>query len=909
MFIGASLSLSSDDDLAALAATTGVINITPVRLLSLPDIIDTEALRWPARNTQAQAPVAAPPASNASAVTAASASVTTVCTGKGRKEKCTTSTIYPSATPKPSPSLTGFSALPQIQADQVQASGNKGKGVKIGIIDGGVDYTRAPLGGCFGPGCKIAGGYDFVGDNYDGSNTPVPDNDPFDNCYTHGTITAGIIGANDNEYNVTGVAPEATLYQYRVFGCNGASSDDIVIQAMLRAYQDDVDIINLSLGELSGWTNGALSNVASRLAKRGVIVTAAAGNQGQVGSWYSYSPGAGLGVINVGSTDNAIIPAQQLTTSTGYGPITYYTFESFTQSATAPLTPGAAYPIYVYTNDPNTGIEGCAQGSVDLSGKMLVVPRGACSLSDKARFAYLSGAVGVLVVNTPTQYPLYQNFPLTNFAIIGSDDGNYLIDQFKAGNNITLSFSFSPVAAPNTFTGNTTSYFSEIGPTNDLFFAPSITAPGQNIVAVIPYNPNSFFYNWTESDGTSYSSAFAAGAAALYVNAKGSNVTPKTVKEAFEYSAVPLPVSLSDPSLLTVAAQGAGKLQLANAISSNTVVSPTELNLNDTANFQSIQYVTLKNTGKSTIRYSLKHVPAGTSLTFGTGDLAGQPQAQPVPQVANAASVWLSQSSITLWPGATTIVLLKFTPPSGLDASQFPVYSGYIEITGGSSPVRVPYLGVAARMRDMPIIDASTYAFGIPTPIILDGQQNVQSGFQTYTFQNGDFPTAVYRLVGGTRILTLDLVSANSSLGFTPNYNTRRDVVVSPEVRERELALMKKAVVEPRRLQSSSDSITSSGGGLLSFWCQLTKGKGFGCQSSGPNTYNAVPIVGKLYEANYIARRSVMLVWSSVRATNMTAPTTPTEPEARTRRLRSPLLRLRTVRPSRTGRIGSCSER
>ena len=154
-----------------------------------------------------------------------------------------------SSSPAPSTSTTGFSNLPEIQADEVQATGNKGKGIKIGIIDGGVDYSLPALGGCFGNGCKIAGGYDFVGDNFNGSNDPMPDNDPFDNCYTHGTTVAGIIGANDNEYNVPGVAPEASLYVYRVFSCLSATTNDIVMQAMLQAYKDGVDIINLSLGE------------------------------------------------------------------------------------------------------------------------------------------------------------------------------------------------------------------------------------------------------------------------------------------------------------------------------------------------------------------------------------------------------------------------------------------------------------------------------------------------------------------------------------------------------------------------------------------------------------------------------------------------------------------------------------
>ena len=145
---------------------------------------------------------------------------------------------------------TGFSILPQIGADRVQATGNKGRGIKIGIIDTGVDYTRTPLGGCFAlPGCKIAGGYDFAGDNYNGQNTPVEGPDPIDKCSGHGTVTAGIIGAHDNEYGVPGVAPEAALYAYRTYGCTGTAGEDVLFKAMQRAYIDGMDVVNLSLGK------------------------------------------------------------------------------------------------------------------------------------------------------------------------------------------------------------------------------------------------------------------------------------------------------------------------------------------------------------------------------------------------------------------------------------------------------------------------------------------------------------------------------------------------------------------------------------------------------------------------------------------------------------------------------------
>lgn len=93
-----------------------------------------------------------------------------------------------------------------------------GTGIKVGIIDSGVDYTHPALGGCFGEdNCKVRYGYDFVGD---GSNGFLqPDDDPMD-CAGHGTHVAGIIAANSSTSSLIGVAPNVTLGAYRVFGCD-----------------------------------------------------------------------------------------------------------------------------------------------------------------------------------------------------------------------------------------------------------------------------------------------------------------------------------------------------------------------------------------------------------------------------------------------------------------------------------------------------------------------------------------------------------------------------------------------------------------------------------------------------------------------------------------------------------------
>jgi minor extracellular serine protease Vpr len=72
----------------------------------------------------------------------------------------------------------------------------------------------------------------------------VPDNDPRD-CEGHGTHVAGIAGAKGN---MIGVAPGITFGAYRVFGCNGSAADDVIVAALERALEDDMDVINMSLG-------------------------------------------------------------------------------------------------------------------------------------------------------------------------------------------------------------------------------------------------------------------------------------------------------------------------------------------------------------------------------------------------------------------------------------------------------------------------------------------------------------------------------------------------------------------------------------------------------------------------------------------------------------------------------------
>lgn len=194
------------------------------------------------------------------------------------------------------------------QVDKLLAEGYTGKGLRIGLVDTGVDYTHPALGGCFGKGCLIEYGYDFNGDN-DTSPVPIPDDDPYDGCIGHGTHVAGIIAAQLNEHNFTGAAPGVTLGMYKATGCGGETTNEMLLSGFLAAFEDGSDIISCSAGDDSGWSSDPWAMVASRIAEAGVPVIVAPGNSGNSGLWYPSTPASGLAVTAAGSVENVVLPS------------------------------------------------------------------------------------------------------------------------------------------------------------------------------------------------------------------------------------------------------------------------------------------------------------------------------------------------------------------------------------------------------------------------------------------------------------------------------------------------------------------------------------------------------------------------------------------------------------------------
>ncbi|KAJ8076300.1 hypothetical protein PM082_000719 [Marasmius tenuissimus] len=559
---------------------------------------------------------------------------------------------------------------------------------------------------------------------------------------------------------MSGVAPSALLSAYRVFGCIGFATDDVIIDAMLLAVQEGQDVINLSLSGADGWTEGTTSVVASRIAQSGKVVTIAAGNDAGIGAWYTSEPANGIDVISVGSLDNTATTLQSATVhGVEHDPIVYYNL--------FPLPVSDSLPIFATSNDTTVTDDACSplsEGTPDLSPFLVVVRRGTCSPVDQlTNIAEKGGQVALIYDDGSGFTSIY----VANYtaSLIQATDGEFLVKEFAAGVPITVSFpqSGGSVQFPDP-QGGLVSSFSSYGPTNDLFFKPAIIAPGGNILSTLPVTMESYGL----SSGTSMAAPFIAGSAALLLEAKGKSIElVRSIQTLLETTAVTTPAEHGDDTVLqTLAQQGAGLINVFNAVHSTMVVTPGELLLNDTANFVSEHHFTVHNTGPSERTFELSHIPAGTAITVAPETIF--PANGPLSLNRDFATADLSDTSLTLASGQSKTITVTFTPPNGTDSTLFPVYSGSIQVTSeGDPPLHVSYLGLATSIKDKQVIDTTNIFFGINLPALLDAAGDVQEGPKNYTFDpgSGDFPTVFFRLTFGTPILQIDLVASDANIG------------------------------------------------------------------------------------------------------------------------------------------------
>ncbi|PHH66184.1 hypothetical protein CDD81_247 [Ophiocordyceps australis] len=610
-------------------------------------------------------------------------------------------------------SADGFSPHVMTQVDRLRAKGITGKGVKIAVIDTGIDYLHPALGGCFGPGCLVSFGTDLVGDAYNGSNTPTPDPNPMD-CAGHGTHVAGIVAAQPsaNKYSFTGAAPDAILGAYRVFGCKGQVSNDVLIAAYNQAYQDGADIITASIGGPSGWSEDPWAVAVSRIVQKGVPCTVSAGNEGAEGMFYASGAADGKFVTAIASFDNSQTP--MLLSEVSYR----IDNGSDVRFGYAPGEPsawnGVTLPLYATSLDPSIKDDACSPlpaSTPDLSRKIVLIRRGSCNFVVKAANAAAKGAKYIMV---------YNNVPAGASAIDLGDVPGILaggmtmaslgatwIAALRANRTVTLAMASADKAGTaliqiaNNETGGALSEYTTWGPTWEMDLKPQVGTPGGNILSTWPRALGSY----AVLSGTSMACPLAAGIVALVSQVRGT-LDPYLIESLL--SATSKPQLFNDGHkfadyLAPAAQQGGGMVQAYDAAYATTLLQPSGLSFNDSDHFVSLRNFTLSNKSARQITYNLSHVPAITAYTLSRTSIYPEPFPNSV--VHDAATIKLSQSSLSLAPGASASINVEPTPPRGLDAQRLALWSGWIAINGSDgSALSIPYQGLTGSLNKAQVL-------------------------------------------------------------------------------------------------------------------------------------------------------------------------------------------------------------
>ncbi|KJK86842.1 hypothetical protein H633G_09299 [Metarhizium anisopliae BRIP 53284] len=572
--------------------------------------------------------------------------------------------------------------------DKLHEEGYLGSGIKIAVIDTGVDYNHPALGGCFGPGCRVVTGENF---SNQGNRS-----DPIDCSYKgHGTIVAGILAGYSKADGFVGAAPNATIMAYRVVDCEVQGREDDMIAGWLKAKQDGAQIMVSSVGfQGENWAQRPLAVVAARIVASGVPCIVALGNKKDHGLFYALNPSTGRGVTSVNSFGRSLVALEhrgEYSVGTGSEPVDF-AFEpgrglhdwdgewrpvhdvdaDFGDKPDDDLTGAEEVPDYLDEDtvlgdncklSPGNSSTGFAR---DLAGHIALIRQtpetNGCHFYDRVRNAVARGAAHILAWQDAPNYIMIRGQDAHGVRAIGitrTDDGRAMARALASGQPLTARRAGrvridTGVIAP----------MSAYGPTWDMDIKPTIGAPGHQV----PVTRKGGGYD--SDSGTSFAGPLVAGVFALVAEARG-----------------------------------------------------TTLPFNDTDHRPDSIGLRITNTAKTEVTYRLSHLAAITLYTLESDSvrpskdpageldkLAMMDELDEVDEAVDAAAhVEMSQSSLTLGPGQSATVDVSATDPSGLDPERLPLWSGWVGIQGSDGTnLTVPYLGLGGSLRSAAVLDPAS---------------------------------------------------------------------------------------------------------------------------------------------------------------------------------------------------------
>lgn len=557
-------------------------------------------------------------------------------------------------------------SAPLIGANEMWESGYDGKGIKVAVIDTGIDYNHPSLKDAY------KGGYDFVDNDADPMETlpdpskPVKNGKPYDT--SHGTHVSGTIAGRGNPEHpdtgsgwVRGVAPASDLYAYRVLGPYGSGSTENVIAGIEKAVSDGVDVINLSLGSSQNNPYTPDSIAVDNAALAGVTVVVANGNDGPEAETVG-SPASAQLAISVGASTPPLNTPIFISDSLG--------------TVFAQLAAGSAK---LDNTDEKLELVNAGLGKADdyknvnVAGKTVLVSRGEISFAEKSENAAKNGAKALIIYNNTageinaTIEGAKQSVPTYT---ISQDSGLKLKAAVEKGDN---QFAFNYKKEQDLLAD-----LSSRGPSLPHYgIKPDIAAPGVGIKSSIPAFDGDYANAYEELQGTSMATPHVAGSAALLLEKSrkdGLGLKPDQIKAWLTNNAVLM--KDRQGNTYGVNEQGAGRVDLKNTADAQAIVKveePLPVPLQDethhTSYSGSLSFGLLKAGSTVTRKLSIDNI-AGSNQHYAVYvDWASNSGLQLIPELCDI-HLKANESSYDL---PVTLTIPEGTPEG--------IYQGHIQFT------------------------------------------------------------------------------------------------------------------------------------------------------------------------------------------------------------------------------------
>jgi subtilisin family serine protease len=623
--------------------------------------------------------------------------------------------IYPSArytlNLNRSPSIIGADVL-------ATATGARGEGVKIGVVDDGVDQTNPffnPAGFSFPAGfpqgdARFTSAKVIVARSFPGSGSGANGQLPVDRQASfHGTHVSGIAAGNGGTGSpggrdhppvsgLTGVAPRAWIGNYRVFTVptpiGHLANTPEIVAAFEAAVRDGMDVINFSGGgpESDPVTDAMIETVRNTAAAGVVAVISAGNDRDDYGLGSAGSPGTAPAAITVAATTNLHVFEPLLNVTAPDAPAFLRSLPIANRGTADPnwsvsdqalvdvstIVAANGQPVDQYLcgppNDPNDEqLTPLPAGS--LQGAIALAWRGRCTFVSKAARVRAAGGIGLVLVNNrfgePSAIPVDTVVPA---GMVSDLDGARLHDYLAAhGGRTTIRMGRQSLELETGRSGIVT-FFSSAGPTAfGHRLKPDVSAPGGSILsATLPESSGGSPF--AVFDGTSMSSPHVAGAAALLVQ-RHPAWTPQQVKSALASTAGAAWGDTARSREASVLLEGAGLVSLPRADEPLVFTEPSSLSYGD-----------LNVRGGAQTRDLIVTVADA-------GGGAGTWQVEVVPQSATPGAVVTAPAAVVPPGGTTQIAVRAF---AAADAQAGDDY-GFLVLRRGDATRRIPYLFLVTR--------------------------------------------------------------------------------------------------------------------------------------------------------------------------------------------------------------------